>query len=206
MESALSSACLEKIRAASKPMSFREISAACLGREDPNAKQKAELTAALENLTARAEIYKWPPYKTSQLFYSHSLQDVVEKTFIAVLDTAPLTVSKANGPVSRIVGKVSQDNVLTELRRAAPKLAAARQIVQIPINRQTVAYMSLTYLENLAPTKSKIELANAFDQLILSAVKNPDQAISSPFKNCATRKRFATQSIRLSSRLPTKVI
>jgi hypothetical protein len=168
MESALSSACLAKIQAASKPMSLSEISAACLGRREPN----AELKQALKQLTDRAEIHEWPSYRRSPLFGGRSLRSAVEDAFVAVLDEAPFTIAKAAKSVSQAVGRVSEENARNELRAVASKLAGACKIVQVPISRQSVVYMSLSYVGRLAPTQSAAEATNTFDQLIITAVNH----------------------------------
>jgi hypothetical protein len=168
MESALSSACLEKIRAASKPMSLSEISAACLGRKTPN----AEIIEALRHLIERKAIHEWPTYRKSRLFSGRPLRNFVEDAFVAVLDAAPLTVSKAAKPVSQAVTHISEANTLAELRAAAPKLAAAQRIVQVPISRQLVVYISPSYLGRLAPTKPNPQASNTLDNLIVAAVKD----------------------------------
>jgi hypothetical protein len=167
MESELSSACLEKIQAASKPMSLSEISAACFGRPKPTAK----LTEALKHLVDRATVYEWPSYRTSRIFSGRPLRSAVEDAFVALLDDAPLTVSKAAKPVSQFIGRVSEEKVLAELRTAAPKVAAAHRIVQVPISRQSVVYMSPSYLGRLVPTKPTHGPTETLDQLIVAAIK-----------------------------------
>ena len=164
MDSELSSACLTAIQTASKPMSLSEIGAACLGRSKPNAK----LVEALKQLTSRAAIHEWPSYRRSHIFSHRPLRSAVEDAFVAILDGAPLTIAKAAKPVSQALGRVSEDSVLAELRGVAPKLAGARKIVQVPVNRQSVVYMSISYLARLVPAKSA---AATIDQLIVAAVK-----------------------------------
>jgi hypothetical protein len=164
MDSELSSACLTAIQTASKPMSLSEIGAACLGRSKPNAK----LTEALKQLAGRAVIHEWPSYRRSQIFGSRPLRSAVEDAFVAVLNEAPLTIAKAAKPVSQALGRVSEDSVLAELRGVAPKLAVARKIVQVPVNRQSVVYVSITYLSRLVPVKS---VADTIEQLLLAAVR-----------------------------------
>jgi hypothetical protein len=164
MESELSSACLTTIQTASKPMSLSEIGAACLGRSKPNAK----LIEALKQLTDRAAIHEWPSYRRSQIFSKQPLRSAVEDGFVAVLDGAPLTIAKAARPVSQALGRVSENRVLAELRAVAPKLAGARKIVQVPVNRQSVVYMSIPYLGRIVPAKPA---AGTIEQLIVAAVK-----------------------------------
>ena len=69
--------------------------------------------------------------------------------------------------MSRALGRVSEDCVLVELKAAAPKLAADRKIIQVPVNRQTVVYMSIGYLQRLVPAKPA---ADTMEQFILTAV------------------------------------
>jgi hypothetical protein len=164
MESELSSACLTAIQSASKPMSLSEIRATCLGRSKPNAK----LVEALKQLAERAAIHEWPPYRKSQIFSNRPLRSAVEEAFVAVLDGAPLTIAKAAKPVSQALGRVSEDSVLAELRGVAPKLAGSRKIVQVPVNRQSVVYMSIPYLGRLVPAKSA---ADTIEQLIVAVIK-----------------------------------
>jgi hypothetical protein len=165
MDSELSSACLTAIQKASKPMSLFEIGAACLGRSKPNAK----LVETLTQLTGRAVIHEWPSYRRSQIFSNRPLRSAVEDAFVAVLDEAPLTIAKAAKPVSQALGRVSEDSVLAELRGVAPKLAGARKIMQVPVNRQSVVYMSISYLgRRLVPAKSATD---TIEQLIVAAVK-----------------------------------
>jgi len=95
------------------------------------------------------------------------LRSAVEDAFVAVLDEAPLTIAKAAKPASQVLRRVSEDSVLAELRGVAPKLVAARKIVQVPVNRQSVVYMSIPYLERLVPAKSAADT----EQLILAAVR-----------------------------------
>lgn len=161
MDSELSNACLNAIRNASKPMSLTEIGATCLGR-----KPKAKLVEALKQLADRAIIHEWPSYRRSQIFANRPLRIAIEHAFVAVLDQAPLTIARAAKPVSQVLGRVSQGSVLAELRGVAPELAAARKIVQVPINRQSVVYMSLSYLGRLVPANSAADM----EQLILAAV------------------------------------
>jgi hypothetical protein len=161
MDSELSDACLNAIRKASKPMSLTEVGAACLGRK-PNAK----LVEALKQLAGRAIIYEWPSYRRSRIFANRPLRSAVEDALVAALDETPLTIAKAAKPVSQALGRVSEDSVLAELRGVAPKLAAARKIVQVPVNRQSVVYMSIPYLGRLLPAKSAADM----EQLILAAV------------------------------------
>jgi hypothetical protein len=167
MDSELSDACLKAIQKASKPMSLAEIGAACLGRSKPNAK----LVEALRQLTDRAAIYEWPSYRKSQIFSNRTLRSAVEDAFVAVLDGAPLTIAKAAKPVSQALGRVSEDSVLADLRGVAPKLAGARKIVQVPVNRQSVVYMSISYLARLARLVPAKSAAATIDQLIVAAVK-----------------------------------
>lgn len=164
MESELSSDCLAKIQAASKPISLSEISAACLGRPKSN----AGLVEALKQLTDRAAIHEWPSYRTSRIFSRRPLRSAVEDAFVAVLDAAPLTIAKAAKPVSQALGRISEDRVLTELRVAAPKLAGARKVVQVPISRQSVVYLSLSYIGRLVPAKSA---PDTIEQSVVAAVK-----------------------------------
>jgi hypothetical protein len=161
MDTELSNACLNAIRKASKPMSLTEIGAACLRRK-PNAK----LVEALKQLAGRAIIHEWPSYRRSQIFANRPLRSAIEDAFVAALDQAPLTIARAAKSVSQVLGRVSQDSVLAELRGVAPKLAAARKIVQVPVNRQSVVYMSIPYLERFVPAKS----AGDMEQWILAAV------------------------------------
>ena len=76
-----------------------------------------------------------------------------KSAFVAVLDDAPLTIAKAAKPVRDVLGRVSEESVLAELRGVAPKLAAARKIMQVPVNRQSVVYMSIPYLGRIVPAK-----------------------------------------------------
>jgi hypothetical protein len=164
MEPELSGACLTAIRKASKPMSLTEIAAACLGRSKSNAK----LVEAVKQLAGRAVIYEWPSYRKSQIFSNRPLRTAVEYAFVAALDLAPLTVAKAARPVSRALSRVSEDRVLAELRGVAPKLAQARKIIQVTVSRQSVVYISISYLARLVPAKSA---ADTIEQLIVTAVK-----------------------------------
>ncbi len=164
MASELSNACLAAIENASKPMSVTEIGAACLGRSRSHAK----LVKALKQLAGQAVIYEWPSYRRSQIFYNRPLRSAVEDAFVAALDEAPLTIPKAAKPVSQALGRVSEDTVLAELRKVAPKLAAARKIIQVPVNRQSVVYMSISYLGRLVPAKSA---ADIMEQLIVAAIR-----------------------------------
>src|SRR5262245_3555211 len=170
MDSELSRACLTAIQSASKPMSLAEIGAACLGRSKPNAK----LVEALKQLTGRAEIHEWPSYRRSQIFSNRSLQSAVEDAFVAALDEAPLTIAKAAKPVSQALGRVSEDSVLAELRGLAPKLARARKVMQVPVNRQSVVYISISYLGRLVPAKTG---ADTIEQLIVATVKGLQSGI-----------------------------
>jgi hypothetical protein len=164
MDSELKEACLKVIQTASKPMSLTEIGAACLGRPKPNSK----LLEALKQLAGQAAIHEWPSYRRSQLFSNRALRTAVEDGFIAALDEAPLTIAKAAKPVSQALGRVSEDSVLGELRGVAPNLAAARKIVQVPVNRQSVVYMSIPYLGRLVPAKSP---AHTMEQVLLAAAR-----------------------------------
>ncbi|MGO9171911.1 MAG: hypothetical protein ACLP7P_08105 [Rhodomicrobium sp.] len=164
MDGALAEACLEKIQKASKPMSLAEIRSACVGRSKANGR----LVEALKELVDRAIIHEWPSYRRSQIFGSQPLRSAVEEAFVTALDEAPLTIPKAAKPVSRSLGRVSEESVLAELRVVAPKMAAARKIIQVPINRQSVVYMSLDYLRRLVPGKSAAE---AMEQWIIATLK-----------------------------------
>jgi hypothetical protein len=164
MNSELSRACLTAIQSASKPMSLSEIGAACLGRSKPNAK----LVKALKQLSGRAVIHEWPSYRRSQIFSNRPWQSAVEDAFVAALDEAPLTIAKAAKPVVQALGRVSEDNVIAALRGLAPKLARARKVMQVPVNRQSVVYLSISYLGRLVPAKSA---ADTIEKLIVAAVK-----------------------------------
>jgi hypothetical protein len=164
MESELRSACLTALQTTSKPMSLSEIGAACLGRSKPNVK----LIEALQQLTDQAAIYEWPSYRRSRIFSERPLRSAVADAFVALLDGAPLTIAKAARPVSQALGRVSEGRVLAELRGVATKLAEARKIVQAPVNRQSVVYISIPYLERLLPAKSA---AHTIERLIVAAVK-----------------------------------
>jgi hypothetical protein len=111
-------------------------------------------------------IHQWPSYRRSHIFGSRPLRSAVEDAFVAALEDAPLTVPGAAKPVSKIIGRVSEDSVLTELRGVAPKLASAHRIVQVPVGRQSVVYMSVPYLGRIVPTKPTI----AAEQSILDAI------------------------------------
>jgi hypothetical protein len=150
MHSELSDASLNAIQKATKPISLSEIGAACLGRTKPNAK----LEEVLKQLVGRAVIHEWPSYRRSQIFGSRPLRSAVEDAFVAALDDAPLTIAKAAKPVSRVLGRVSEERVLAELRGLAPKLAASRKIMQVPVNRQSVVYISMTYHGRIVPAKA----------------------------------------------------
>jgi hypothetical protein len=163
MDSELNDACLKAIQKASKPMSLTEIGAACLGRSKPNAK----LVETLKQLAGRAVIHEWPSYRRSQIFSNRPLRSAVEDAFVAALDEAPFTIAKAAKPVSQALGRVSAVSVLTELRAVAPKLAAARKIMQVQVNRQSVVYMSIPYLGRLVPANSAAE---TMEQLIVAAL------------------------------------
>lgn len=163
MASDLSNACLAAIQNASKPMSVTEIGAACFGRSSSNAK----LVEGLKQLVAQAVIHEWPSYRRSQIFYNRPLRSAVEDAFVAALDEAPLTIRKAAKPVSQALGRVSEDSVLAELRKVAPNLAATGKIIQVSVNRQSVVYMSIRYLERLVPAKSAAEIMG---QLIVAVI------------------------------------
>jgi hypothetical protein len=163
MDSELSDACARAIQTADKPITISEIGTACLGRSKSNAK----LVEVLKQLAGRAVIYQWPTYRRSQVFSSRPLRSAVEGTFMAALDDAQLTVAKAAKPVSKVLGRVSEERVLSELRGAAPKLADARQIMQVPVSRQSVVYMSLAYLGRIIPKKPA---SSSAETLILEAV------------------------------------
>lgn len=165
MDSELSDSCIKAIRASAKPMSIAEIRKACLGRAKPS----GELDEALKQLVRQAAIYEWPAYGRCQELFGHrSLRSAVEEAFVAALDDAPLTVPKAGEPVRRALARASEKTVLGELRDAAPQLAAAHKIIQVPVNRQTVVYMSTTYLGRLVEPKP---VANSVEQAILDAVE-----------------------------------
>ena len=163
MDSELSDACLNAVWKAKKPMSLGDIGAACLGRSKPNAK----LEEALKQLTRRAVIHQWPTYRRSQIFDTRPLRSAVEDAFVAALDDAPLTVAQAAKPISQLLGRVSEKSVLAELRGVAPKLAAARKIMQVPVSRQSVVYMSIPYLGRLVPAKPAV---SSIEKPILDAV------------------------------------
>jgi hypothetical protein len=163
MESELSDACMKVIQEAAKPITLSEIGAACLGGSKPN----ATLVEVLKELARRAVIHEWPSYRSSQLFSSRSLRSAVEDAFVAALDDAPLTIAKAAKPVRQVLGRVTEERVLAELRGVAPKLAAARKIIQVPVSRQSVVYLSIPYLGRIVPAQS---MANLIEQLILDAV------------------------------------
>src|SRR5262249_18124703 len=163
MDSELSDACLKAIQKAAKPITLSEIGAVCLGRSKPNAK----LTEVLKQLAGRAVIHQWPTYRRSQIFDSRPLRRAVEDAFLAALDDAPLTVAKAAKPISQVLGRVSEKSVLVELRGVAPELAAARKIIQVPISRHSVLYMSIPYLERFVPAKSA---ASSIEKLILDVI------------------------------------
>jgi hypothetical protein len=163
MHSELSDACLNAIQKATKPISLSEIGAACLGRTKPNAK----LEEVLKQLVGRAVIHEWPSYRRSQIFGSRPLRSAVEDAFVAALDDAPLTIAKAAKPVSRVLGRVSEERVLAELRGLAPKLAASRKIMQVPVNRQSVVYISMNYLGRIVPAKAA---TNPTENMIIAAV------------------------------------
>jgi hypothetical protein len=163
MDSALSDACLDAIQKATKPITLSEIGAACLGLSKPNAK----LVGVLKRLADRAVIHEWPSYRRSQIFSSRPLGSAVEDAFVAALDDAPLTIVKAAKPVSRALGRVSEESVLAELRGVAPKLAASRKIMQVPVNRQSVVYISMTYLGRIVPAKAA---PNPPENMIIAAV------------------------------------
>jgi hypothetical protein len=164
MDSELSDACVKAVQTATKPITLSEIGALCLGRSKPNAK----LVEVLKQLAGRALIHQWPTYRRSQIFAGRPLRSAVEETFVAVLDDAPLTVAKAAKPISQILGRVSEESVLTELRGVAPKLAAARKIMQVPVSRQSVVYMSIPYLGRLVPAKPA---ASSIEKMVLDVVK-----------------------------------
>jgi hypothetical protein len=163
MESELSDACMRAIKDAAKPITLSEIGAACLGRSKPN----ATLVQVLKQLAGRAVIHKWPSYRRSQIFDSRPLRAAVEEAFVAALDDAPLTIAKAAKPVSQALGRVSEESVLAELRRAAPSMAAAGKIMQVPVSRQSVVYLSISYLGRVVPPKPA---SNLIENLILDAV------------------------------------
>jgi len=162
MDSELSEACVTAIKQAAKPISLSDIGAACLGRSKPTTK----LVEVLRQLTGRAVIHQWPSYRRSHIFSSVPLPMAVEEAFLTALEDAPLTVAQAAKPVSHIIGRVSEESALAELRRVAPKLASARKIMQIPVGRQSVVYMSVPYLGHIVPTKP----SNAAEELILEVV------------------------------------
>jgi hypothetical protein len=159
MDSELAAACLNAIQKAKKPISLSEIGAACLGRSKPNAK----LLEVLKHLAGQTVIHQWPTYRRSQIFCSQSLRAAIEDAFVATLDDAPQTVARAAKPISQLLGRVSEKSVLADLRGVAPKLAAARKIIQVPVSRQSVVYMSISYLGRLAPPSS-------IEKLILDVV------------------------------------
>jgi hypothetical protein len=162
MDSELSDACLKAVQTAAKPISLSEIGAS-LGRSKPN----DQLVKILKQLAGRAAIHQWPAYRTSQIFASRPLRGAVEEAFIAALNESPLTVAKAAKPVSKVLGRVSEASALAELRGLAPKLAAAGKIIQVPVSRQSVVYMSIPYLERLVSTKPA---ANPVEKLIVDGV------------------------------------
>src|SRR5258707_6721840 len=163
MDSELSDACLKAIQKATKPITLSEIGTVCLGRSKPNAK----LVEVLKQLAGRAVIHQWPNYRRSQIFGSRPLRSAVEDAFVAALDDAPLTVAKAAKPISQFLGRVSENSVLAELRGVAPRLAAARKIIQVPVSRQSVVYMSIPYLGRVVPPRPA---ASSIEKLIVDVV------------------------------------
>jgi hypothetical protein len=163
MDSELSDACLKAVQKATKPISLTEIGAACLGRPKSN----DALVKVLKQLAKQSAIHEWPTYGRSQIFASRSLRGAVEEAFIATLDESPLTIPKAVKPISKNLGRVSEDSVLKELRGVAPKLSASGKIIQVPVTRQSVVYMSIPYLGRLLPAK---QAANPVEKSIVDGV------------------------------------
>ena len=166
VDSELSEACARVVNETAKPISLRAIGAACLGRSKPSKK----LLEVLKQLAGQAVIHQWPSYRRSQIFGNRSLRSAVEDAFVAALEDAPLTVPGAAKPVSKIIGQVSEESVLAELRGVAPKLASARKIVQIAVGRQSVIYMSVPYLGRVVPatpTKSA-EQSCVFQAIVIT--------------------------------------
>jgi hypothetical protein len=163
MDSELSDACLEAILKATKPITLSEIGVACLRRSKPNTK----LMEALKQLAGRAVIHQWPTYRRSQIFDRRPLRRAVEDAFLAALDNTPLTIAKAAGRISQALGRVSEKSVLAELRKVAPKLVTANKIIQVPVSRQSVVYISILYVGCFVPTKSA---DSSIEKLILDVV------------------------------------
>jgi hypothetical protein len=164
MNSELRAACIRAIQQAKKPMTVVEIGAACLIRGKPTEK----LAGPLDELSASALIHEWPKYRNTRIFWNRPLRSAVDEAFIAVLDSAPLTVPKAAKPVSKLLQRASESSVLSELKLVAPRLAATHRIMHVAVNRQSVVYLSFAYVGRLLPGRGP---ETSIETTVVEAVK-----------------------------------
>jgi hypothetical protein len=151
MNAELRDACIAAVQQADAPRTAARIGSAARGGRKPSAKFSAEVAEAL----ADSGVSEWPRYRGSRIFWHRSFRNSVEDAFVKALDSEPLTVSKAAGPVSKLLQRVSASRALPELKAVAPQLAAAGRILQVAVNRQSVIYLSFDYLRSLIPARGR---------------------------------------------------
>ena len=164
MNPELRDACTTAIQQADEPMTVAKIATAVLGRDKPS----ANLTKALDDLSASALIHEWPTYRSTRNFWNRPFRSALEDAFIAALDEGPLTVPKAAKPVSKLLRRVSEITSLSELRGVAPRLAVENRIAQVAVNRQSIIYFSYGYLGRLMPERAS---ATSIEGMVLETVK-----------------------------------
>lgn len=146
----LRDACIAAVQQADGPLTAAQIgaAAAALGGKKPGGKDVAE---ALSQLPADSRVSEWPKRGRSRIFAKVSFRNAVEDAFVKALDEEALTVPKAARPVSKLLKQVSESSALAELKKVAPQLAAAKRVLRVAVNRQSVAYLSFGYLERQIP-------------------------------------------------------
>jgi hypothetical protein len=127
------------------PMTISQIKTA-LSRE-----MKTPTSARLTKEIGKAfpedrEIQAWPRFGNNAVYCSRPLSACVEEGLLRALDDEPLTVVKAGKAVKKMVPYVSEARALKEVRGLLPRLAASGRIVRLAANRQSVMYLSLTWM------------------------------------------------------------
>lgn len=101
-------------------------------------------------LSGDPEVFVWPDYKGSPLYFGRSFRVCLEENLLTVLDEAPLTVAGAGKAVRKVLRCLSEKRAIAETGVVLPQLVASGKIVRVAINRQTAIYLGRGWIAKQA--------------------------------------------------------
>jgi hypothetical protein len=125
-------------------------------------------------LAEEADVYVWPDYRRSQLYWSRSVASCVEGALLAALDEGWLNITRAGRSVKKALRYLSEQRALAETKDLLPRLAASGKIVRLPVTRQSAIYLSRNWMAKQAhPGAAKDALSDVIPGVVARLQSGP---------------------------------